>query len=160
MKLQANGVRTSILHALMHTRGVIARPWSQDLTLGACETEDGLAVVVAASQPWSGRLAFDIPRHRLYMGFKRDWPRMNTMPEWFVVEPARRYVVKDTGTGARKTCTGQELHDGLPVELPAGGEKLLFVSQAINAPVPAAAGSREATQDRRNARYQEWTGRC
>ena len=48
MKLQANGVRTTIMHALMHTRGLLLRPWRQDLSLGAAETKDGLAVVMKA----------------------------------------------------------------------------------------------------------------
>ena len=95
MKLQSNGVRTAIMHALMHTRGLIARPWQQDLKLGASQTTDGVAVVMKAESEWSGKLVFDIPRHRIYMGFQHDWPRMNTMPEWFTVEPDREYVVKN-----------------------------------------------------------------
>jgi hypothetical protein len=69
MKLQSNGVRTAIMHALMHTRGTIARPWRQDLKLGASETEEGLVVVMKADQPWAGKLVIDKPRHRLEMGF-------------------------------------------------------------------------------------------
>ena len=48
MKLQSNGVRTTIIHALMHTRGTIARPWRQDLTLGASQSQDGLTVIMKA----------------------------------------------------------------------------------------------------------------
>ena len=129
MKLQSNGVRTAIMHALMHTRGVIARPWRQDLTLGASETEDGLAVVMKAEKDFSGKLVFDIPRHRIYMGFKHDWPRMNTMPEWFTVEPGTEYVVKNIASGTEKTYTGKQLHEGLPVELQAAEERLLLIKQ-------------------------------
>jgi hypothetical protein len=127
MKLQSNGVRTSIIHALMHTRGLIARPWRQDLTLGASQMQDGLAVVIKAEKHWSGRLVFDIPRHRIYMGFKHDWPRMNTIPEWFTVEPDKKYVVKNVTSGSQKTYTGKQLHEGLPVELRAGEERVLLV---------------------------------
>ena len=129
MKLQSNGVRTAIIHALMHTRGLIARPWRQDLTLGASQTKDGLAVVIKAEKDWSGRLVFDIPRHRIYMGFAHDWPRMNTMPEWFTVEPDKEYVVQNVAGGSRKTCTGKLLHEGLPIELQAGEERLLLVTR-------------------------------
>jgi hypothetical protein len=121
-KKQSNGVRTSTMHALMHTRGTIARPWKQDLTLGASDIENGIAIVMKAEADWSGRLEFDIPRHRIYMGFQRDWPRMNTLPEWFTVEPARQYVVKDIINGTQKTCSGEQLRKGLPVTLQAGVE--------------------------------------
>ncbi len=127
MKLQANGVRTVLIHALMHTRGLIARPWRKDLSLGASETVNGLAVVIRAEKDWSGRLVFDIPRHRQYMGFKHDWPRMNTMPEWFTVEGDTRYVVKNVADGSEEAYTGKELSEGLPLELKAGEERQLLV---------------------------------
>jgi hypothetical protein len=114
MKLESNGVRTVILHALKHTRGLRALPWRQDLRLGACQTGDALAVVVKTGKDWSGRLIFDIPRHRLVMGFKRDWPRMNTVPEWFTVEPDKQYTVEGLPGGTRR-FSGQQLHDGLSV---------------------------------------------
>ena len=60
------------------------------------------------------------------MGFKRDWPRMNTMPEWFTVEADRKYTVKTIG-GSEQTYTGTQLHQGLPVKLEAGKEKRLLV---------------------------------
>ena len=129
MKLQSNGVRTTLIHALMHTRGLLARPWRQDLTLGASETKDGLVIVMKAEKDWSGKLIFDVPRHRTYMGFKRDWPRMNTLPEWSTVEATEKYVAEDITNGSRKTYTGKQLHEGLPVELRGGKEKHLLIRQ-------------------------------
>lgn len=117
MKLEANGVRTVILHALMHTQGLIARPWRQDLTLGASSTGDeGLAVVMTANKPWKGRLEFDIPRYRHLMGFQHDWPRMNTLPEWYTVELDQNYQVAREGRPHR-TLSGKQLHAGLAVQL-------------------------------------------
>jgi len=127
MKLQANGVRTTLIHALMHTRGLIGRPWRQDLVLGASETEDGLIVVMRGSKDWAGRLFFDIPRHREYMGFKHDWPRMNTLPEWFTVEFNKKYIVENVTNGTRKIYTGKQLHEGMPVELAAEEETVLLI---------------------------------
>jgi hypothetical protein len=127
-KLDSNGVRTVLQHAMMHTRGVIARPWQQGLQLGASDTENGIAVVVKAEKSWSGKLVFDIPRHRESMGFKKDWPRMNTMPEWFTVESARKYTVKNVTSGSQETRTGKQLHEGLPIKLQAGKENLLLIT--------------------------------
>ncbi len=115
MKLESNGVRTVIMHALMHTRGLIARPWRRDLHLGAAPSGNGLAIVMEAEKGWSGRLIFDIPRHRVYMGFQYDWPRMNTLPEWFTVELEGEYTVRDMGSDGEIEHTGRELHAGLPV---------------------------------------------
>jgi len=130
MKLESNGVRTTLIHALMHTSGLVARPWRQDLLLGASRSDDALLVVMKAAKAWRGRLVFDLPRHRIFMGFKRDWPRMNTLPEWFTVEPDEEYLVKSStaGTGAR--YTGKQLHEGIELELPPGVETRLEIRPA------------------------------
>ncbi len=126
-KWESNCVRTVVMHALMHTRGLIARPWREDLAFGASPSGDGLAVVVRAEKPWSGRLVFDVPRHRLDLGFEHDWPRMNTLPEWFTVEPDESYTVRNLTAGTESTHTGRSLHEGLPLELPPNVETRLLV---------------------------------
>ncbi|MEA3226503.1 MAG: hypothetical protein U9Q07_11180, partial [Planctomycetota bacterium] len=120
MKLQANGVRTVVMHALMHTQGLIARPWDIGMELGACPTSNSLIVTIKAAKSWKGRIIFDVPRHEHYMGFERDWPRMNTLPEWFTVDLDRAYRVTDIRTGKKRTRTGKQLHEGLELALNAG----------------------------------------
>jgi len=131
MKLEANGVRTVIMHALMHTQGLLARPWRQDLTLGGARQPNGSLSMVLTCQekdPWHGKIVFDIPRYRKFIGFTKDWPRMNTLPEWFTVEPARRYMVRNATTGQRTIATGSQLHDGLAVSAEPGKPLQLEVS--------------------------------
>jgi hypothetical protein len=127
MKLEANGVRTVLMHALMHTQGLIARPWQQGLQLGAAPTKDGLVIVMKSDKPWSGKLCFDIPRHREYLGFTQDWPRINTLPEWFAVEPAQKYSVIDSESGSTTSHAGSALHEGMNISLMAGAEKHVIV---------------------------------
>jgi len=127
MKLEANGVRTVLMHALMHTQGVIARPWQQGLQLGVARTNDGLAIVMKSDKDWSGKLCFDIPRYKEYMGFTQDWPRMNTLPEWFTVEATQTYTIWDLDSGSKTVRTGRQLHDSLEVTLTAGTEKRLVI---------------------------------
>ena len=127
MKLQSNGVRTVLIHALMHTRGLLARPWRRDLILGAAESSGGVTVVLKADEDWSGRLVFDIQRHKAYMGFAKDWPRMNTLPEWFTVVGGKTYTVKDLTGGSETSYTGKQLQEGLSVQLRGGKEKVLRV---------------------------------
>ena len=115
-KWESNCVRTTIIHALMHTQGIIARPWRPDMQLGAAPLEGGVAVWLRAEKPWKGTLVFDVPRHRQYLGFQNDWPRMNTLPEWFTVEPKHRYEVADDGEKIPRSLTGHDLHEGLPLE--------------------------------------------
>ncbi len=130
MKLQANGVRTTIMHALMHTRGIVARPWQPGLRLGAAETESGVVVIVSSDADYEGRLEFDIPRHRIYMGFEKDWPRMNTLPEWFTVELDGRYIVREKGSEDLRELTGRQLHNGLAIEIRAGQALTLTITSS------------------------------
>jgi hypothetical protein len=129
MKLQSNGVRTAIIHALMHTRGTIARPWQQGLKLGAIDADDGIEIILKSDRPYQGTLVFDIPRHRQYMGFEKDWPRMNTVPEWFTVQPDEKHMYTVKGAAGEETTvhTGKALHAGLPVRLDAGDSVRLTV---------------------------------
>ena len=62
------------------------------------------------------------------MGFKHDWPRMNTMPEWFTVEPDRSYGVRNMATGKIREYTGQQLHEGIPIDLVLNQEVRLTLS--------------------------------
>jgi len=122
MKLQANGIRTVLIHSLMHTQGVIARPWQQGLKFGAAPDGSGIVIVLCPQEDYQGVLEFDLPRHRVYMGFAKDWPRMNTLPEWFTVEPENAYSVR-RGDESPRTYTGQQLHAGLEVFV-KGGDSL------------------------------------
>jgi Arc/MetJ family transcription regulator len=78
-KLEANTVRTVLIHTMLHTRNTIARPWRQSLQLGAAPVDEGICLFMKSDQAYEGRMQFDIPRHRLYQGFKQDWPRMNAV---------------------------------------------------------------------------------
>jgi rhamnogalacturonyl hydrolase YesR len=127
MKLQANGVRTVLMHSLMHTQGLIARPWQQGLELGAAPEGEGIVIVLRAPEAYSGALEFDLPRHRVYLGFEQDWPRMNTLPEWFTVEPEASYTVR-RGEEAPRVYTGRQLHAGLDLSLEAGALLRIDVS--------------------------------
>ncbi|HCO92632.1 MAG TPA: hypothetical protein DIU00_01555 [Phycisphaerales bacterium] len=125
MKLQANGVRTAIMQALMHTQGVLACLWQQGLELGAAPVDNGIVIVLRAKENYQGHLEFDIPRYRLYMGFQKDWPRMNTIPEWFTVEPEGSYnITMDDGT---KIYTGAQLHNGLAINLEPNKTRILKI---------------------------------
>jgi hypothetical protein len=131
-KLEANTVRTVLIHTMLHTRNTIARPWRQGLRLGAAPCGDGICVFMQSDEPYEGRLQFDIPRHRIYMGFRRDWPRMNAIPEWFTVEPdeSHKYKVKDVGAATERLVSGKSLSDGLPVHLePAKPLRLIVQPQ-------------------------------
>ncbi|MHC4520850.1 MAG: hypothetical protein ACYTAS_19845, partial [Planctomycetota bacterium] len=121
-KLEANTVRTVLIHTMLHTRNTIARPWRQGLRLGAAPCPGGICIYLASEKPYKGLLQFDIPRHRLYMDFEQDWPRMNAVPEWFTVEPdeSHRYRVVDVDAGSAKVLSGKALSEGLPVRIKPG----------------------------------------
>jgi len=128
-KLEANTVRTVLIHAMLHTRNVIARPWRQGLRLGAAPAGDGICIYMQSEKPYEGKLQFDTPRHRIQMGFKQDWPRMNCMPEWFTVQPeeSNKYEIRDARAGATRTISGKALSEGVPVSVKPGKPLRLVV---------------------------------
>jgi hypothetical protein len=117
---------------MLHTRNTIARPWRPGLQLGAAPCGKGICVYMESDKPYQGRLQFDVPRHRLYMGFEQDWPRMNAVPEWFVVEPdeAHTYTLTDVDSRQTKTLSGKSMHEGVPVRLDPG-KPLRLVIQPV-----------------------------
>jgi hypothetical protein len=128
-KLEANTVRTVLIHTMLHTRNTLARPWQQGLLLGAAPVGEGICIFMESDKPYEGRIVFDIPRHRLYMGFTQDWPRMNAVPEWFTVEPddEHRYTVENVDASSNQDYTGKSLAAGLPVKLEANKPLRLVV---------------------------------
>jgi hypothetical protein len=51
-------------------------------------------------------------------------------PQRFMLEEVeldKNYTVKDISKGSQQTYTGKQLHDGLSIELQAGGEQLLLI---------------------------------
>jgi hypothetical protein len=75
---------------------------------------------IEADSAWTGELRLDVPRHRTILGLPGDWPRINSYPEWFTVEPTRRYLVLYADDKSSAAYSGAELARGLPVRLRAG----------------------------------------
>ena len=128
-KFECNAIRTVTLYARSRTAGVHIPAWRRGLRLGAAPDGEGLVLVVSSTQKWDGRLVFDIPRHRLWLHFERDWPRINYLPEYFTVEPDRKYTVT-VGSGPAQIMTGRSLRDGLPVHVEARQEVVVAVRPA------------------------------
>ncbi|OHB85973.1 MAG: hypothetical protein A2V98_09365 [Planctomycetes bacterium RBG_16_64_12] len=133
-KLEANTVRTVLIHTMLHTRNTIARPWRQGLQLGAAPSGDGICIFMKSEAPYEGRLQFDVPRHRLYLGFEQDWPRMNAVPEWFTVEPdeSHWYRVEDVDAARAQVVSGRSLSEGLPVRLEPQRPLRLVVTKGVS----------------------------
>lgn len=115
-----NFARTSIMYALWKTQGATVRPWRADVRLGAVRDGDAVCLILAADEPWSGRVLFDKPRHKVNMHLPLDYPRINQFPEWFTTDAARRYTVRDLAAGTEKTFSGADLQAGLPVDVKPG----------------------------------------
>lgn len=134
-KLEANTVRTVLIHTMLHTRNTLAQPYQPGLQWGSAPYGDGICVWLRSSQNYSGRLHFDVPRHRLTFGFARDWPRMNAIPEWFAVEPdeQHRYAVQHVDGGTTDIASGKALSEGYPIDLKADTPLRLIVQPHVDA---------------------------
>lgn len=128
-KFFCNAARTTLLYALSKTQNIHTPQWRADLRLGAAREGEGVRVFIAAQQTWEGPLVFDIPRHREWLHFTRDWPRINYLPEYFTVEPAQDYQVR-VGDAEPRIMKGAELRKGLPVRLAGGQELMIRVTPA------------------------------
>lgn len=113
-----NFARTTIMYALWKTQGVTVRPWRKDVRFGAVLEDGKLYVSLAADSAWTGKVLFDVPRHKVNLKLPVDYPRINQFPEWFTVEAGRSYRV-EVG-GEKVTHDGSALAAGLPVELADG----------------------------------------
>tara|TARA_R110002049_G_scaffold28018_4_gene96610 strand:+ start:12651 stop:14264 length:1614 start_codon:yes stop_codon:yes gene_type:complete len=120
-----NFARTSIMFNLWKSKGVYAKPWREDLLLGAEQKGDSLLISITAEKPWTGKLYFDTPRHKANLKLPIDWPRINQFPEWFTVSKDRKYEVVDFDNPEPITYRGNQLSEGLTLEI--GKEKKLVI---------------------------------
>jgi len=122
-----NSARTAIMYVLWKTQGTVIRPWRKDVRFGAVRHGDAVCISLAADEPWTGRLIFDVPRHKVHMKMPLDWPRINQFPEWFTVEEGAFWTVEDLAAASKKTCTGRQMREGVAVTLEPGKELRLLV---------------------------------
>jgi hypothetical protein len=120
MHCDGNFARTTIMYCLWKTQGLTIDPWRSDVLVGAVRDGNELSIYLEGQKEWSGRLLFDAQRHKTIMNLPYDWPRINQFPEWFTVEPAGIYTFANLSTGKKVSCSGNELHRGIPINLDAG----------------------------------------
>jgi hypothetical protein len=113
-----NYARTVLMYALWKTQGCRVQPWRGDVSVGAVTSGNELLITVRSRWPWKGKLLFDQPRHRKYFGLPFDYPRLNQYPEWFTVDSEQSFEL--TSEGAVETVLGQELLDGISINLEGG----------------------------------------
>lgn len=121
-----NYARTALMYALYKTQGCYLEPWRQDVQVGAIQRQDALWVQVTAERPWTGRLHFDSPRHRLHFQLPINYPRLNEFPEWWTAEPAGLYRVETLEAGEGRGGEGKE--GERPKEGKRTGQKPCFPS--------------------------------
>jgi hypothetical protein len=114
--IDGNFVRTVLLYGLSLTRGTRVEPWAPTVALGAAADGPCLRVHLHAQDVWIGKLRFDGPRHQQHVGLTSDYPRLNQWPEWWSVDPSRRYAVT-LSDGTLIDLEGSSLAAGLSVAL-------------------------------------------
>jgi hypothetical protein len=114
--IDGNFVRTVLLYGLSLTRGTRVEPWNPRVALGAAWDGSCLRVHLHAEETWRGAVLFDTPRHKQHVGLRLDYPRLNQWPEWWTVDPARRYAVT-MPDGTQLEIDGASLAAGLPLDL-------------------------------------------
>jgi hypothetical protein len=111
-----NFARTSLMYALWKTQGVTLQPWRSDVRFGAVREGDAVFLSLTSDQPWTGRVIFDRPRHKLLMHLPLDYSRINQFPEWFTLDSDACYGLKSGDQPTHET-TGTQLAEGILIEL-------------------------------------------
>ena len=124
-----NFARTTIMYCLWKTQGITPLPWNEKLILGAVQSDEGLKIVVSSPVGWKGKLKFDVPKYRANMHYPMDYPRINQFQTWFSVDPARQYTIRNLKDSKAKTRSGQEMAEGIPVEVKPGETIYLVVNE-------------------------------
>jgi len=128
-----NFARTTIMYCLWKTAGLTIQPWREDVIFGAVQDSDTLKITLRAEKPWQGRLIFDVPRHKTIMKLPLDWPRINQFPQWFTVEGAKTYTLTDLSGNSKRTFSGENLSEGIEMDLVPGQGKHLLVTPTVTA---------------------------
>ncbi len=121
-----NFARTTIMYNLWKSKGIYAHPWRSDLQLGAEQKGDSVFISLRADKPWKGKLFFDYDRFKENMKLPMDWPRINQFPQWFSVKQEQHYTVLDLGEQEQKKSMGNQLRDGLPLNLDSEKKLIVF----------------------------------
>ena len=122
-----NFARTTLLYCLWKTKGVTIQPWREDISYGAVEKRGKLWLAIKAKRDWKGKIIFDIPRHKVTMKLPFDWPRINQIPEWFVVDIANVYTLRNFSSDTKRQYTGRQLREGVNVSLKARQGQYLLI---------------------------------
>jgi hypothetical protein len=134
-----NFARTSLMYALWKSQGCRLEPWRPDLRIGAVREGDTLRLVLAADQPWTGKLRFDAPRHRSHMRLPLDYPRINQFPEWFTVDTGEAIMI-ETPDGSKARMEGPAA--GFPLDLEPGRPIGIVVRKETRASKPPSPATR------------------
>ena len=124
-----NFSRTNIMYSLWKTQGTHVLPWRKDVMLGADRSGDTLKIALTGREEWEGKLTFDYKRHKEILKLPIDYPRLNQFPEWFTVDKQSKYHVEIIDQDFEKVFSGEQLIEGIPVQLNGNEEKLIVVSR-------------------------------
>jgi hypothetical protein len=122
-----NFARTTIMYCLWKTKGLTIQPWREDVVFGAVQEGNVLKISMHTDKEWKGSILFDTLRHQTNMKMPLDWPRINQFPEWFTVQPEKRYTAHDLTVNSKATYTGKQLQEGITIHLQPGIKRRMMV---------------------------------
>ena len=121
--LEGNFNRTAIMYMMYKSQGILPVGWTPGIGIGAEKEGNNLrftisAAKVAGKKPEkSQRIKFDSERHRRYLNYPKNFPRVNEFPEWYVVQENQLYELKKQGAKESLVRLGSELIQGLDLEI-------------------------------------------
>ena len=105
------------MYNLWKSKGLYAKPWREDLLLGAEQKGDSLLITIHSAMPWEGELFFDKKRHKTNMNLPVDWPRINQFPEWYTVDGGQEYKLVNLEEETVEKHDGEDLMSGIGLKI-------------------------------------------
>lgn len=115
-----NFARTTIMYCLWKTQGVIPFPWKKDMQIGASVENGMLKLAISCESGWTGKLMFEAPRYSNKMHLPLDYPRINQYQQWYTIDSEKQYQVVSSKSGKLEKYKGQELIDGIQLQIKKG----------------------------------------
>jgi len=125
--LGGNFARTTLMYAMYKTQGAYINNWREDVLIGATSVDDTLYLYLSSEEDWNGMVFFDFERHKDYMNLPINYPRINSLSEWFVIDKDKKYEILNDETTIE--VYGKELINGYSVNL--SGDPLYLIIKPI-----------------------------
>lgn len=117
--LEGNFNRTSLMYMMYKSQGILPVGWAPGVGIGAKRDSDRLYFTLITGSKIKNKrqkVRFDSERHRRFLNYPKDFPRVNEFPQWYTVHENQLYELKEKGSNEGIVRLGSELIHGIDLQ--------------------------------------------